>query len=100
MDILFGFLIGVAFPPAFVIVVAALIAARAPAGVIGGIVAVMSMAGPAVWIMTFIAFGVAAGFMAFAGWILGLGIAAMMVFLLLASRFRRFRSQPPWATSS
>ena len=37
MDILFGFLIGLAFPVAFVIVVASLIAARTPAGVMAGI---------------------------------------------------------------
>lgn len=93
MDILYGFLIGLAFPPMLVIVIAAMRVGRSSAGIVVGVAALIMLSGPIVWIMVFIALGVGAGFIAFAGWVLGLGVAAIMATLLLASRFKRTRSQ-------
>jgi len=92
MDILIGFIIGLVYAPAVVIFVTALVKAGAGIGIVFGAVATGILAGPAVWILAFIMFGVAAGFMAFAGWVIGLGIAALIVFLELSSRFRSSNS--------
>ncbi len=95
MDIFYGFLIGLAFPPMLVIVVASMIAGRSGGGVIAGVASLILLAGPIVWIMIFIALGISAGLAAFGGWILGLGIAAAMVIGLLISRVRRTQKRPP-----
>ncbi len=97
MNILLGFLIGLAYAPMLVIVVAAMIAGRSSFGIIAGVVSLIALSGPVVWIMTFIALGVAAGFAAFGGWILGLGVAAIMAGLLIASRLRKSQSSTVWA---
>ena len=98
MDVLLGFLIGLAFPPMLVIVVASMIAARSSFGVIAGVTALILISGPVVWIMIFVALGIGAGFAAFAGWLLGLGIAALMAIVLTVARFNR--SRPPSAVGS
>lgn len=96
MDVFIGFLIGLAYPPMLVIVIAAMISARSGSSVIVGVTSLIMLSGPVVWIMTFIALGLAAGFAAFAGWILGLGIATIMVLLFIVSRARQAGSSPPW----
>lgn len=96
MDVLIGFLVGLAYPPMLVIVIAALISARSGAGVIAGVTSLIMLSGPVAWIMIFVALGVGAGFAAFAGWILGLGIAALIIVLFIVSRARRAGSSPPW----
>ncbi len=100
MDVLLGFLIGMAYPPMLVIVVASLRAARVSFGVIAGTVTLIMLAGPVVWAMTFVALGVGAGFAAFGGWLIGLGIAGLMFAIFVSSKVRQIRnvgSQPPSA---
>ena len=94
MDVLLGFLIGLAYPPMLVIIVASLIAARSGIGVIAGVAGLILLSGPVVWAMTFVALGVGAGFAAFGGWIIGLGLAALIAGLVLVSRFRGMSSRP------
>ena len=96
MDVMLGFLIGLAYAPMLVIVVASMIVARSGFGVIVSVASLIALAGPIVWIMTFIALGFAAGFAAFGGWILGLGVAALIAVLLGISRLRRSESSPSW----
>ena len=95
MDVLYGFLIGLAFPPSLIIVVAAMIAVRTKFGIIAGVLSLLMLAGPVIWIMIFVGLGVGAGFAAIGGWVLGLGIAAIIAILLLISRFRPAGSRPP-----
>lgn len=102
MDVLFGFLIGLAYPSTLVIIIASMVTARSGSGVIAAVTSLLLVCGPIVWIMTFIAFGFGAGLAAFAGWFLGLGLAALLATLVLASRFRgrNSRSRPPWKRQS
>lgn len=99
MDVLLGFLIGLAYPPVLAIVVALMVAGRSAFGLILGVVAVITFVGPIIWAMTFISLGFVAGLAAFAGWVLGLGIAGLIVALFLASRLRRLGTQPPSAVN-
>ncbi len=100
LDVLLGFLIGLVFPPMLVIVIASLITARSGFPVIAGVAGLIMTAGPVVWIMTFIALGFLAGLAAFAGWVMGLGLAGLMIALFVASRARRLGSGPPSAVRS
>jgi len=86
IDVLYGFLIGLAYPPALVIVLALLRSAGWSAGILLGIAGLAIGVGPVVWVTIFVTLGFGAGVAAFAGWVLGLGAAAIMTILLLAAK--------------
>ncbi len=92
VDILIGFLIGLSYLPAIVIVASALMKLRAP-GVAMGVAMVGLLAGPAVWALTFVYLGLGAGLVAFGGWVLGLGLAALIIVLEVVARVRSNRTR-------
>ena len=100
MDILIGFLIGLTYMPAIVIVASLLMKLRVHVGIALGVAAVGVLSGPVVWAMVFVFFGFGAGLLAFAGWILGLGLAALIIVLEMVARVRSGRSKSSSAFGS
>ena len=95
MDSLYGFLLGLLYLPTTMGIAALLISAGAGRRVSGMVASVITLAGPVVWLIALIQLGVAAGFAAFGGWLLGLGVAMVVTGKFIKSRMRRPNSRNP-----
>lgn len=96
MDNLYGFLLGLLYLPATLVIAALLSAAGAGRRVSGTVAALITLAGPIAWFIALIQLGVGAGFAAFGGWLFGLGVAIIIIGMFIKSRLRRLNLRNRW----
>ena len=95
MENLYTFLIGIAFPVGTMTVGVLMIASGAKWGEPAKAMAFLTLVGLVVWVVIFTTRGIAAGWIAFGGWVVGLGIAAgMMAVIYQVQRRKRAQRNP------
>ena len=87
MENLASFLIGMGFPVATFLVSVMMIAGGTEQGAPAKAMAFLTLAGVISWIVIFSSWGISAGFIAFGGWVAGVGIA--LVLMQITGKIRR-----------
>ena len=92
MDNLISFLIGLAFPVVTVVISFVMIAGGTESGAPAKAMAFITLIGIAAWIWIFASYGIAAGFIAFGGWIVGIVIALVIMQVVGKVRQKQLRN--------
>ena len=96
MELLAGFLIGLALPPGAALVVASMVVGGARPKALFRTLLVTALIGIGAWAAVFVIWGVAAGLLAIIGWVAGWPVAVGVVFCTGRMQGKRFHRNRPW----
>ncbi len=96
MENLYAFLLGIAFPVGTMTVSVLMIASGAKQGEPAKAMAFLTLIGLVVWVVIFAEWGIAAGWIAFGGWVVGFGIAAVIMAVIYKVQRRKRAQRNPF----